>query len=91
MIRQARTIQDEVAIRGVAAGSKILESVSQDAHAAENLMLFNQQRRMQGKGALKPWEQEAFAWVDHNVDRYTGKTRRKQRDEALKEKWDGKA
>ncbi len=54
-------------------------------------MLFNQQRRMQGKGVLKPWEQEAFAWVDHNVDRYTGKTRRKQRDEALKEKWDGKA
>lgn len=46
---------------------------------------------MRDKITLKPWEQDAFTWVDHNVDPRSGKTRRQKRDEAMREKSDGKA
>ena len=91
VLRQMQSIQDDMAVRDVAASSKILESVAQDAQAAENLMRFNQARRlrMHDKGAAQAWEKGAFDWVELNVDQETGKTKRRKRDDRLAQKRKG--
>jgi hypothetical protein len=88
LLRQVQSIETDMTVRDFAAGGKILESLSQDAGAAENLMRFNQDRRlrMQGKRAEASWEKETFEWVEHHVDQATGKTKRKLRDERLQER-----
>jgi hypothetical protein len=91
LLRQVQSIQTDAAVRDVAAGGKILESVAQDTQAVENLMRFNQQRRlrMHDKGPVASWVKEAFDWVECHVDQETGKTKRKKRDDLLKEKRKG--
>lgn len=85
VVRRVKSIEADDAVRNCAAGPKILESVAQDKQAAENLMLFNQDRRlrMNDEGTTEDWEREAFDWIDHNIAPETGQTRRSQRDEAL--------
>ncbi len=86
VLRRMQAIETDMAVRDAAAHGKILESVAQDTQAAENLMRFNQGRRLQmiEKRSTKSWEQEAFDWVEHHIDRDTGKTKRRQRDARLK-------
>lgn len=88
LLKRVQSIQSDMSVRDEAAGGKILESLAQDTQAAENLMRFNQDRRlrMQGKGAAASWEKQTFEWVEHHVDPATGKTKRKLRDEHLAEK-----
>lgn len=88
VLRQVRGIETDMAVRGVAAYSKILESVAQDAHAAENLIRFNQHRRlrMTDREAVESWEKETFDWVERHIDHDTGRTKRKKRNDLLKEK-----
>ncbi len=88
LVRRVKVIEVETAVRNAAAGSKILEAVAQDKQAAENLMLFNQDRRLQMSdgGPTEAWEREAFDWVEQNIDLETGQTRRAQREETLKKK-----
>ncbi len=90
-LRQVQSIQTDMAVRDEAAGSKILESVAQDTQAVDNLMRFNQRRRlrMHNKGPAASWEKETFDWVEHHVDQETGKTKRKKRDDRLKEERKG--
>ncbi len=87
VVRRIQGIESDMTIRGVAAHGKILESVAQDAQAAENLMRFNQDRRLRlhDKGPAPPWEREAFDWVELQIDPDTGQTKRKQRDGRLKQ------
>lgn len=87
LVRQIKSVESDATIRGYAAGSRILEAVAQDAKAAQNLTLFNQERRLhrQGLKNAEGWEQEAFDWIDRNVDPETGQTRRKMREDSLKD------
>ncbi|NQV35681.1 MAG: hypothetical protein HQ515_23510 [Phycisphaeraceae bacterium] len=88
VLRQMQSIEADMAVRGVAAHGKILESVAQDAQAAENLMGFNQERRLRmvDKGAAQAWQKEAFDWVEQHVDQETGKTKLRKRDDLLAQK-----
>jgi len=90
LLRRVQSIQTDMTVRDHAAGGTILESLSRDAGAAENLMRFNQQRRlrMHDKKDAAPWEKETFEWVERHIDQDSGKAKRKMRDERLQEKRD---
>lgn len=85
-VDRGKALQRDMAIRNVAATGNVLQAVAEDGAAAENLLLFNQQRRLraQDKRLNHPWEQDAFEWVELNLDPETGKTRQQQRDNADK-------